>query len=422
MHALLTHVAGVDVHKKVLVITALIGKGDEDPVSHIFECLTFTEDLEKCGRKLLELGVKDVAMESTGCYWKPVYNVWSAQGLRITLGNATHIKNVPGRKTDVSDSRWIAELHRFGLIRPSYIPEIEFRELRALNRHRANLVGDLARVKNRVSKVLEDGNLKLSSVLSDIFGVAGLAVLTGIAQGKSDPYELIALIQTEVKKPKEEIQKALIHCLTEIHRFQIQEYLIQYKHLQQALARFEDELNKRIEPYSKQVEQLMQIPGVNLISARGLIAEATTKMENFRDDRRFAAWAGVAPGNYQSAGKRKKVRIRHGNPVLKKILVQIARGAVKKKGSYYKVKYGKLTLQTGSKNKATVAIANRIARVVFHLLSNPDKRYRDIGPLRIDSVEQQIKRKIGQLRALGVEVSYQTLQKITVQKTVAVSL
>lgn len=309
-----------------------------------------------------------------------------------------------------------------GLIRPSYVPEEEFQKLRALNRHRANLVGDLARVKNRVQKVLEDGNVKLGSVVSNVFGVAGRAVLDGIAEGITHPVELAALIQTAVKKPKEEIREALTHCLTETHRFQIREYLIQARYLEQSIGTLEAELGKLMKPYEEQISRLLKIPGVKLTTAQGIIAEATIHMQHFLTDRHFAAWAGVAPGNHQSAGKRRRARARHGNPAFKKILIQLARGAVKKKGSYYRAKYMKLTMQLGSKNKALVAIANRIARVIYHMLSTPELKYRDIGPQRVDGVEQQIKRKIGQLKALGLEVQYITNQKIVVQKNETVTV
>lgn len=418
MQAILTHVAGVDVHKKLLVISAINGETNEEPKVEKLDTSTYTEDLENCGYKLKKLGVTHIAMESTGVYWKGVYNVWHRQGFNITLGNASHMKNVPGRKTDSVDSEWIGILHRNGLIRPSYVPEEEFQQLRALNRHRTSLVGDIGRIKNRVQKVLEDGNFKIGSVLSDVFGVAGLAVLDGIAKGILDPDVLLGLIQTDVKKEKEEIRKALTHCLTATHRFQIQEYLIQYRHLQETLLQLENEIEKRMVPYKGLIERLVKIPGVDRTSAQGIVAEATTHMENFMDDRAFAAWAGVAPGNYRSAGRRKRVRTRHGNPALKKILVQVARGATKKKGSYYRAKYNRLIFQVGSKNKAVVAIANRIARVVYHLIKDPTQQYRDIGPLRADNVEQQIRRKIGQLKALGVQVEYQTLQKVIAKREI----
>ena len=332
------------------------------------------------------------------------------------------MKNVPGRKTDDEDSKWLAKLHRFGLIRASYIPTVEFQKMRSLNRHRTSLVEDLARVKNRVQKVLEDGNVKIGSVLSDVFGVAGQAVLDAIADGKTDSYELLCQIRTAVKKPKEVILKSLKNCLTETHRSQIREYLIQMRHLQENINQIETELGSLQMPFFKQIEKLTEIPGVKSITAQGIIAEATTHMHHFADDRKFAAWAGVAPGNYQSAGTHKRVRSRHGNPAFKKILVQVARGAVKKKGSYYMAKYNKLTIQLGSRNKALVAIANRIARTIYHILKDEDRRYKDLGPTRTDNSEQLIRRKIAQLKALEVEVSYDSIQKIHVKRTVDVTI
>ena len=178
MQPMLSRVAGVDIGKEELAITVLIEE-DGQTIKHQFECKTFTDDLIRTGQKLLDLGVKHVAMESTGVYWKPIWNVWKPLGLIITLGNAAHLKNVPGRKTDIKDSEWIATLHRNGLIRASYVPEREYQELRLLTRHRQNLVEDASRLKNRVQKILEDGNIKLSSVISDVFGVSGRKIVRG---------------------------------------------------------------------------------------------------------------------------------------------------------------------------------------------------------------------------------------------------
>lgn len=198
--------------------------------------------------------------------------------------------------------------------------------------------------------------------------------------------------------------------------------MIQARYLEQSIGTLESEIGKLMKPYEEQISRLLKIPGVKLTTAHGIIAEATIHMEHFPTDRHFAAWAGVAPGNYQSAGKRRRTRTRHGNPAFKKILIQLTRGAVKKKESCYRAKYIKLTMQLGSKNKALVAIANRIARVIYHLLSTPGLKYRDIGPQRVNGIEQQIKRKIGQLKALGLEVQYIMNQKIVVQKHESVTV
>ena len=304
MQALKTHVAGVDVHKEILAITVLIGLPDEEPkVTHL-ECSTFTDDLMAMGLKLKEMGVTDVAMESTGVYWKPVFNVWNPLGLRVIVGNATHIKNVPGRKTDLKDSEWIAELHRFGLIRPSFIPDGEFQRMRLLSRHRTNLTEDLARVKNRVQKVLEDGNIKLGTVVSDVFGVSSLKILDLISEGVTRPDVLTAAVTTKIKR-MEDVKKALTNCLTGEHCFVVKELMTQYRDIKSRIESVEKELYLKVEPYKDLVEKLDEIPGIDSILAIGIIAEASTDMSAFKDERSFAAWTGVASGNNESAGKKK---------------------------------------------------------------------------------------------------------------------
>jgi transposase len=304
MEALRTHVAGVDVHKEILAITVLIGSHAERPESTQLECSTYTDDLMACGLKLKAMGVTDVAMESTGIYWKPVFNVWDSLGLKVIVGNASHIKNVPGRKTDMNDSHWIAQLHRFGLIRASFIPDGEFQRMRLLSRHRTNLVDDLARVRNRVQKVLEDGNIKLGSAVSDVFGVAGLAILAEIAKGITHPEVLVAVVTTKVKR-MEDVKKAMTNCLTKEHCFVIRELMEQFYFLRERINATEQELFARIQPYKHLVEKLDEIPGIDVILAMGIISEASTQMDAFKDERSFAAWAGVAAGNNESAGKKK---------------------------------------------------------------------------------------------------------------------
>lgn len=306
MEALKTHCAGVDVHKEILAITVLVGSSEEKPTATQLECSTFTDDLMACGVKLKDMGVTDVAMESTGIYWKPVFNVWDSLGLKVTVGNAAHIKNVPGRKTDMNDSRWIAELHRFGLIRPSFIPDGEFQRMRLLSRHRTNLVDDLARVRNRVQKVLEDGNIKLGSVVSDVFGVAGLAILAEIAKGYTNPDVLTASVTTKIKR-MEDVRKAMTNCLTKEHCYVIQELMDQFHYLKVRIDGVERELFQRVQPYKHLVGKLDDIPGIDVILAMGIVAEASTDMTSFSDERKFAAWAGVAAGSNESAGKKKEL-------------------------------------------------------------------------------------------------------------------
>lgn len=308
MKAIRTHVAGVDVHKEILVITVLVGEADQEPAVHQFECSTFTGDLMKCGLKLREYGVKEVVMESTGVYWKPLYNVWEPMGLEITVAQAAHVKNVPGRKTDMKDSHWLAQLHRFGLVRASFIPEGVFQRMRLLSRHRTNLTGDLATVKNRIQKTLEDGNIKWGSIVSDVFGASGLAVLNLIADGTTNAKVLSSAVTTKIKR-KEDIEKALTNTLTKEHIFVIKMLMDQFYFLEGKIKSLEGELAEKAKPYAHLIEKLDEIPGIDKVLAMGILSEATNQMEKFKDERSFAAWAGVAPGNNESAGKKKDQKL-----------------------------------------------------------------------------------------------------------------
>jgi transposase len=420
MEALRTHVAGVDVHKEMLAITVLTGDRESEPKVEQFECSTFTEELMKCGIKLKEMGVKDVVMESTGVYWKPIYNVWAPLGLNLTIAQAAHVKNVPGRKTDMNDSHWLAQLHRFGLVRASFIPDEIFQRMRLLARHRTNLTDDLSRVKNRVERVLQDGNVKWSTVVSDTFGKAGLAVLSLLAQGVINAGQLAAAVTTKIKR-KDDVEKALTNCFTIDHVFVIKELMDQYHYLNSRIKEVEKELREKAAPYRHLIEKLDEIPGIDEVLAIGILAEATSDMKHFADERAFAAWAGVAAGNNESAGKKKRSKCRPGNPHLRKILIQAAHGAKMKRGTFYRAKYNKLVFRLGSANKAKVAIANRLARAIYLILGGD--RYRELGYMRGDPHEQKIQKLVGQLRALGVDIKHVNHQmivsnrKITVEKT-----
>lgn len=315
MQALRTHVAGVDVHKEILAITVLTGSADKEPVAEQFTCNTFSEDLLAMGLIIKERGVTEVAMESTGVYWKPVYNVWSKMGIRCTIGNARTMKNVPGRKTDMNDSHWIAQLHRFGLIRASFIPEDRFQQLRLLSRHRTNLTDDLARVKNRVQRILEDGNIKYGSVVSDVFGAAGLKVLRLLADGVIQSDILAAAVTTNIKR-KGEIKKSLSNCFSHNHSFLIRELMQQYDDLKSRIMQVDSELAKSVSEFAHLIEELRKIPGIDMTLAVGIIAEATNDVSNFADERKFAAWAGVAPGNNESAGKKKDLAVERVHQIL----------------------------------------------------------------------------------------------------------
>jgi transposase len=228
-------------------------------------------------------------------------------GLNVIIGNASHIKNVPGRKTDVKDSHWIAQLHRFGLIRPSFVPEGVYQRLRLLSRHRTNLVEDLSRVKNRVEKVLQDGNIKWSSIVSDTFGVAGLKILDLIADGVTNAQTLAASVTTKIKR-KEDAEKALTNCLLNEHVYLIGELMKQLQYLQARILDVENQLTEKTLPYATLIKELDEIPGIDKILATQILTEATADMSAFENERKFAAWAGVAAGNNESGGKKKDLK------------------------------------------------------------------------------------------------------------------
>lgn len=307
MEPVRTHVAGADIHKDIIVITALIGEFNRKPEVIQFECKTFTEDLVEAAIKLREMGIQEVTMESTGIYWRPVFKAWHQLGLKITLANATHVKNVPGRKTDLKDSHWLAQLHRCGLIKASFIPEQEFQDLRSLTRHRRNLIEDTNRVKNRILKMLEGGNIKLGSVASDVFGVGGMAVLEAIADGVTDDRQLVSRIQTSLKKKGDELRKSLTNSLTKVDCYVIKNLISQYKEQQLHIQNIEAEIDRLTEKHNSLIVRLCEIPGIKEDTAKAIIAEVGADVDAFESDRHFAAWAGVAPGNRESAGKKKEL-------------------------------------------------------------------------------------------------------------------
>lgn len=302
------NVAGVDVHKEKLTITVLFNK-EGNAKKETWECGTFSNQLEEAAKKIKSFNVIEVAMESTGIYWRPIYNIWSKLGLVITLGNAHHLKNVPGRKTDIKDSEWIAQLHQAGLIRPSYIPDQTFRELRGLTRHRTTIVNEISRLKNRVQKILEDGNIKLGSVLSDVFGVAGKLILVEIIKGEKDPEKLANLVTTNIRANKEELIQSLTHHFEDFQIYILGQLYRQYLVHMTFLDEISAEILLKMEPFTSEIDKLDKIPGVSKTSAFVIIAEATTKMDQFKDEKSFAAWAGVAPGNNESAGKKKEQNV-----------------------------------------------------------------------------------------------------------------
>lgn len=393
----------MDVHKEVIFVCVLVGptrSGDR----HKFKCSTFHHDLLELRRKLLELGVTHVIMESTGVYWMPIYDILEGY-FQIVVANAQHVMNVPGRKTDESDAEWLAKLLRFGLVNPSFVPKREIRELRQLTRYERSLVQAHASEQNRAEKQLQISGLKLSSVASKVFTLSGKNMIEAIAQGTTDADKLADLALGKMRKKIPQLQAAFAGTISE-HTQQIlalhSEHL---KRLDCSLAETELKIDQKVKPYQHLIDLLDTCPGVNRRTAIAILAETGPDMSPWDSHRKFAAMAGLCPGNYISAGKRLKNRSRHGNPHLKTTMVQAACSAINTEGSYYQSKYRYLKQRRGPK-RAIVAIAHSMLVAIYHMLKTGSP-HRDLGVAHITQTSNTQKKQqaIKLLEDLGYSVT-----------------
>lgn len=305
MRAILTHCAGLDVHQKNIVVSVLIGKEEEEPQVETRSFPSMTRNLYEMLQWLEDKGVTHIAMESTGVYWKPVYNILEGF-FDITVANAQRIKNVPGRKTDVSDAEWIATLLRHGLIEKSFVPPADIRELRDLTRLRKKWVGTLTAEKNRIQDVLEASNIKLATVISDIFGVSGRAILSRLVeQGYLDKRDIESCVVGQVKKKVASLSESIFGTLDAHQIFMIRQSWNHIVFLEESLQQLEKEIEKRLEPYQQEVEVITSMPGIKTATAACVIAEMGVDMNAFPSEHHLSSWAGVSPGNHESAGKKK---------------------------------------------------------------------------------------------------------------------
>jgi transposase len=341
MDALVERCAGLDVHQASVVCCILIGVPGRKPQKLMRRFGTTTRELKALRAWLAEHGVTHVGMESTGVYWKPVYAVLEGH-VDLIVGNAHHIKNVPGRKTDVKDAEWIAQLVRHGLVAKSFVPPPAIRDLRELVRHRRTLIETRTATRNRVLKLLEGANIKLSGVASDVFGVSGLAMLEALAAGGTDASEMAGLARGRMRRKPAALEAALEGHLREHQRFLLAMQLRTLKAIDHDITALDTYIEAQLEPFRAQHQLLMQIPGVDWATAAAILAEIGPDMSVFVTARRLAAWAGVAPGNHESAGKPKGAAVRRGNVFLKSVLFAAASAAVRTKGSYYRDKYNRL--------------------------------------------------------------------------------
>lgn len=394
--------AGLDVHKKTVVVCALTPEGRE-----VKSFSTMTAELMRLVDWLQERGCREVAMESTGVYWKPVYNLLEAAEMAPMVVNAQHIKAVPGRKTDIRDAEWIAELLRHGLLRPSFIPDRPQRELRELVRYRRALVEERTREVNRLQKVLEGANLKLGAVASDVLGRSGRDMLTAISQGQDDPVELAALARGSLKGKSAQLQQALYGVVGPHQRFLLQEQLTHIEDLEARIDRLTTEVGVRLDPFKEALERLQTIPGVGQRVAEDLLAEIGTDMSRFPTSRHLASWAKICPGNHRSAGKAKPEHIGRGNRWLRSILVEAARAASRSKNTFLAAQYRRLAGRRGDK-RAVVAVAHSILVIAYHLLKEGTS-YQELGASFYDQrqAKRVVRRLTERLEALGFDVKLQ---------------
>jgi len=400
-----THCAGLDVHKKV-VVAAIIVPGKEKGLykeTRSFE--TMTGELLALSDWLMSQGVTYVAMESTGEYWKPIFNILE-NNFEVLLVNAQHISKVPGRKTDVSDAEWIADLLRHGLLSPSFIPPLGQRELRELTRYRSTFVKK-ATLVNRVQKVLESANIKLSSVASNVIGVSGRAILEAIVADQTTPEQMAELSKGRLREKRTQLTQALEGRVKPHHRFVLTELLTQIDSLDETIAHFNQEIEQYCRPFEEAVVLLDTIPGIARQTAEIIVSEIGMDMSRFPSAAHMSSWAGVAPGNNESAGKRRSGRTTQGNKPLGVALNQAAHAAAHTRNTYLSAQYHRLAGRRGNK-RAIMAVAHSILVIAYHMIKN-NVPYEDLGADYFDKrrPETTSKRLVRRLEQLGYHVSLQ---------------
>lgn len=368
---------GLDIHKKSISACVIISERIGRAKKHMQVFGTMTRDLLELADWLRGLGVTHAAMEATGVYWKPVWNVLEGCSLELLLINPQHVKALPGRKTDQKDAEWLADLLRHGLLRPSFIPPAPIRELRDLTRLRVSVVEDLNRVVNRIQKVLEDANIKLASVASDIAGASGRAMLRAIIAGDSDPARLAEMSRGKLRRRIPELQDALQGKVTEHHRFMLKQLMEWLGFLEGQLNLLDTEICQKLRTEEEQIIRICTIPGIDRITASGLVAEIGLDMDRFPTSRHLASWAGLCPGNCESAGKRLSGAIRKGNPAIRRCLCQAAWAVAKTRNNYLGALFRRIAARRGNK-RAVIAVAHAMLTIVHNLLKRKDC-YRDLG-------------------------------------------
>ena len=405
METLIRRCAGLDVHKASVVACARVIDENGELQSYTQSFGTTTSDLLKLNDWLMSYSVTIVGMESTGVYWKPVYTLLETE-FECWLLNAQHLRNVPGRKTDVADAAWIAQLVAHGLVRPSFVPPKEIRELRELTRYRKTVIQERSREAQRLHKSLEGAGIKLSCVASDILGVSGRDMLQGLIAGTHDPDVLAELARGRLRKKLPALRKALTGWFSPTHRIIVGELLAHLEYLDESIGRLSDDITAMIAPFVAEIDLLDTIPGVNRRTAEAVLAEIGPDMSRFPSSGTLASWAGMCPGNNESAGKRFSGKTRKGSKWLRTALVESAEAAARTKGTYLAAQYARIKGRHGH-NKAIVAVAHSILVIAYHILQR-GQPYNELGGdyfIERQNKDAYQRRLVKQLERMGYDVT-----------------
>ncbi|WP_156858112.1 IS110 family transposase [Oceanobacillus sp. AG] len=377
MEAMIERCAGLDVHQKSVVACVLYGSLDKRPKKEIKTFQTTTSGLLELNDWLTSMKVTDAVMESTGVYWKPIWNILEGN-FQLILANAKHVKNVPGRKTDVKDAEWLAKLLRSGLIESNFVPPEDIRDLRDLTRYRTKLVHNCTQEKNRIHKILQDANIKLTSVLSDIFGASGRRILKAIISGeKMEEDSLRHIVHPKTRASISEIADTINGRLRRHHRYMLRQHWEHMEYIEQNIKELEEQISHCLKPYQKELELLDTIPGVNKNGAAIIISEIGVDMSVFKSDKHLASWAGVSPGNNESAGKKKHSRTKKGNKALKTLVAECALSTLSQNNRISS--FQKRIMKRQGKMKARIATANLILKIAYNILITHEP-YQELGP------------------------------------------
>ena len=421
MDLIFSSCSGIDVHKKSVMVCALKAQKGRKATKEVRLFGTMTRDLLALADWLRQLKVTHVAMESTGVFWKPIYNLLEGE-FEILLVNAHHIKQVPGRKTDVKDCEWIADLLQHGLLKASFVPPKPVRELRDLTRQRAEITDDKTKIANRIQKVLEDANIKLSSVASDVLGASGRDMIQAIIAGEEDPANLAELARRRLRGKIPELKFALQGTVNDHHRFMLNLLFKQLQSLEsildqltcrivEVMTREDAQPSEGVLPFQESVRLLETIPGIRTLAAQTILPEIGTDMSQFPTDGNLSSWAGISSGNNESAGKRRNAKTPKGNRWLRRILVQVALAAGRTKDTYLGSQYRRFAARRG-KNKAAVAVAHTILVIIYHVLKTR-KPYHELGADYFDRLDpERLTRKlVKRLESLGHKVTLEPAEK-----------